>query len=1122
MSIVFGFDLGTGSLAAAIRKDDKIVWKRSFLFPEGYASTQQGREKRRMSRTRNAHRAREYAWNVHCKALGIPVLKEFELKKNGDYRVIHGSIQPELLREFPAKGDSTVYNSALLRIMILEGKIKELQPWQIYKAIHSAIQKRGYDPQVPWMRKAPAVVKDLDDDAEGNLTEGELLTDVTPKTKGAKNAKAPAKKTNAKKIEDEDALETKLEKKAKESKDDEETQVNLDKFNTHLAELGLPQKYQLCCYFDAHKMGLWSPDKGVLSVRIDHHAKQAAVDDFKGYTPPRKMVEEELKRLLTEIKKVYQDLDPDYILHGSSREAYGSHNVKIAKELRLKAGGVGDWEGVLGQKIPRFDNRIIDKCLLIPRLNVAKKAAKASGADQNLFYEFDVAMGLHQMRVQGNDLEPRNLSLTEYRPLFEHFRDPKNRWTKRRMQTELKTRNLKFISGREEVKAVSQETTGRSGFSRVSVRQIIEMLWEGYSPSEYKEVLLKRPVSQKSTVTIHDNKEPSKGLIASDLKWLDEIIDCTWDNFYLPQVKYKNPYEKNDSRQAITELFSNVNDPVIRHRLSMLGRTIDEMASFTSKQFQQRSPDNVCLELVRDDFLSEKKKKEIQASQLKNQKDNERLRKLAAKYQLDGKDMILRLKLWENQDGRCPYTNASLSQTKLADYEIDHIFPASRGGPDNQWNYVLTTREVNKDQKMEQTPYEWLSKNPVTWKAFCDNVNQMEKLSHTTRRLLMEKNPEGIIEKKTHIAETAHMAKLAVGLINLKFGWLPHTFGHERRVITVSGGVTAMVRRRYKLDGILAPEEEIKNRDDDRHHMLDAMVLCYLPHWLNNKEKREKFKLPTGIDKNYFSSLIENHLPLNIPESPKLEENFYGKHGSSHVTRRDQVVDVAIKKVNFKDVFAPKSFEAWSQKLKNSGTLDKSMSAYLEKLSLFIQEIPPQEIENGAGLEKWLRKIQKTTLKNGTVPKKIKTFDSLHSEHRKRQDSPHAPEGYIKPKGSHKGFFICSKIENSKKVQKSSEPSWEAVALYAWESFSQKKAQLDGQKRRIYCFVRSGDYIEVKRKIGDQIKLGVYKLNSIMGGSQLEITDIQDPALRLPKLVINRFVNEGQFIPLEAGAEIHL
>ena len=46
------------------------------------------------------------------------------------------------------EGDDTQYNSAALRILLLEGKTA-LADWQIGKALRSAIQKRGYG-RVPW------------------------------------------------------------------------------------------------------------------------------------------------------------------------------------------------------------------------------------------------------------------------------------------------------------------------------------------------------------------------------------------------------------------------------------------------------------------------------------------------------------------------------------------------------------------------------------------------------------------------------------------------------------------------------------------------------------------------------------------------------------------------------------------------------------------------------------------------------------------------------------------------------------------------------------------------------------------------------------------------------------
>ena len=61
--IVFGFDFGTSGFAAAIRHENKIVWARSEILGEEFASTKDSAKRRRLWRTRQAHRAREYAWN---------------------------------------------------------------------------------------------------------------------------------------------------------------------------------------------------------------------------------------------------------------------------------------------------------------------------------------------------------------------------------------------------------------------------------------------------------------------------------------------------------------------------------------------------------------------------------------------------------------------------------------------------------------------------------------------------------------------------------------------------------------------------------------------------------------------------------------------------------------------------------------------------------------------------------------------------------------------------------------------------------------------------------------------------------------------------------------------------
>jgi CRISPR-associated endonuclease Csn1 len=72
---------------------------------------------------------------------GIEVLHGRNYDEAGNWKP--GEPADERLeREFARAGDPTCYTSCLLRIKLLRGE--KLEPWQVYKALHSAIQKRGY------------------------------------------------------------------------------------------------------------------------------------------------------------------------------------------------------------------------------------------------------------------------------------------------------------------------------------------------------------------------------------------------------------------------------------------------------------------------------------------------------------------------------------------------------------------------------------------------------------------------------------------------------------------------------------------------------------------------------------------------------------------------------------------------------------------------------------------------------------------------------------------------------------------------------------------------------------------------------------------------------------------
>src|SRR5450631_3272261 len=159
---VWSFDLGKGSIGEAVRdiESNKFLHKASLLIPAEFASTKEATTRRRMWRTRIAHKAREKWLNEVWLAAGLEPLRtrevwknpethKWELKQIGDYRM-EREFAPQNRkrgRDGAPADKATCYTSCLLRIKLLRGE--KLEPWQIYKALHSAIQKRGYG-RVPW------------------------------------------------------------------------------------------------------------------------------------------------------------------------------------------------------------------------------------------------------------------------------------------------------------------------------------------------------------------------------------------------------------------------------------------------------------------------------------------------------------------------------------------------------------------------------------------------------------------------------------------------------------------------------------------------------------------------------------------------------------------------------------------------------------------------------------------------------------------------------------------------------------------------------------------------------------------------------------------------------------
>src|SRR5712691_135269 len=103
---VWAFDLGKGSIGEAVRLDNKFLHKASLLIPAEFAETKTAAGRRRMFRTRQAHKAHERWLNEVMSNAGIEVLHGRNHDKAGNWKP--GEPADERLeREFAEPGDPT-------------------------------------------------------------------------------------------------------------------------------------------------------------------------------------------------------------------------------------------------------------------------------------------------------------------------------------------------------------------------------------------------------------------------------------------------------------------------------------------------------------------------------------------------------------------------------------------------------------------------------------------------------------------------------------------------------------------------------------------------------------------------------------------------------------------------------------------------------------------------------------------------------------------------------------------------------------------------------------------------------------------------------------------------------
>lgn len=277
-------------------------------------------------------------------------------------------------------------------------------------------------------------------------------------------------------------------------------------------------------------------------------------------------------------------------------------------------------------------------------------------------------------------------------------------------------------------------------------------------------------------------------------------------------------------------------------------------------------PDRIHVEMARDVGKSIEERGEIDRGIERRNRQKDKIRQNFADKlgrEARGAEELARFELWEQQNGRCLYTDEYISPERLLDgdntVQIDHILPWGRFGDDSFHNKTLCTSKANQDKK-GRTPFEWFAadKPPEEWEAFEARLREIPYMKGLKRRNYLLRNALEVQERfrNSNLNDTRWACRvLAEALKQVLPDERKENGDLRRRVFARPGALTDRLRRAWHLQWV-KKDEDGKRIPDDRHHALDATIVAAITESLLNRATREIQDLENQGNKN--GDLLKN------------------------------------------------------------------------------------------------------------------------------------------------------------------------------------------------------------------------------------------------------------------------
>jgi CRISPR-associated endonuclease Csn1 len=293
-------------------------------------------------------------------------------------------------------------------------------------------------------------------------------------------------------------------------------------------------------------------------------------------------------------------------------------------------------------------------------------------------------------------------------------------------------------------------------------------------------------------------------------------------------------------KDDIVAHYGRIANPTVHIGLGQLRRVVNALVKARGK------PEEIVVELARDLKMNKEEKDDERKKNRENESANRRREEqIRASGGVPSTHLLRKLRLWDEQQINaahvCPFTGAAISFEMAIDdrTEIEHILPFWKTLDDSMANKALCLREVNR-VKRDRSPFEAFQTPQQAGKYRCvyeEILFRAEALPPNKRWRFHEDAMERFANEEEFLVRQLNETKY---LSRISRTYLAHLYNEKAdgklKVRAIPGKLTAMLRGKWGLNALLGDHNRVggdaddrparKNRDDHRHHAIDAFVIA--------------------------------------------------------------------------------------------------------------------------------------------------------------------------------------------------------------------------------------------------------------------------------------------------------